>query len=286
MAYLFLVTVIWAFSFGLTKHELAGIEPSWLAMNRLAWAFLLFLPFLRWRGLASRQAVLLFGIGAVQFGLMYFFLFASYRFLAAYEVALFTAFTPILVYLLGRWAEGRLNPADLGIIGAAVAGALFVRFRGDWGNPTWTGFLLVQGANLCFALGQVAYRRYEMKNGTTRGLSLFGLLLAGGFFFSAVTWLTLGGGQFPELSWRQEGMVLYLGLVASGLGFFWWNRGAARVQGVLMLAVMNNAVIPLGVLVAWLVFRESVAWPALLGGGVLVAFSIYLSARRPLKKWR
>jgi drug/metabolite transporter (DMT)-like permease len=50
--------------------------------------------------------------------------------------------------------------------------------------------------------------------------------------------------------------LLYLGLIASGLGFFLWNRGATRVDAG-TLAVMNNAKIPLAVACSLLFFGES-----------------------------
>ena len=65
-------------------------------------------------------------------------------------------------------------------------------------------------------------------------------------------------------------------LIPSGLGFYLWNKGSTRVSYG-SLAVMNNFKIPAAVLIAWLVFSESVEWAAalssllLLGIGNLVA---------------
>ena len=44
------------------------------------------------------------------------------------------------------------------------------------------------------------------------------------------------------------GILIYLGVVASGLGYFLWNKGATLVN-VGALAVMNNLLIPAGIIV-------------------------------------
>jgi drug/metabolite transporter (DMT)-like permease len=80
----------------------------------------------------------------------------------------------------------------------------------------------------------------------------------------------------PRLDSAQLVTVAYLGLVASGLGFYLWNAGARRC-GTGTLAVMNNAKVPLGVAASLLLFGESAeAGPLLLsllalGAAVLLA---------------
>ena len=97
MALLLIASFIWAFSFGLVKNYLGGLDAGFVACARLALAFLLFLPLLRPRRISSATTLRLFMIGMVQFGLMYVFYIQSFRFLAAYQVALFTIFTPLYV---------------------------------------------------------------------------------------------------------------------------------------------------------------------------------------------
>ena len=86
MPLLFITSLLWAFSFGLTK-KLAGLDGAFISAARLSLALLVFLPFLRVRGLSSRGAFRLFAIGAVQFGLMYLAYNESYRYLKSAEVA-------------------------------------------------------------------------------------------------------------------------------------------------------------------------------------------------------
>jgi drug/metabolite transporter (DMT)-like permease len=56
--------------------------------------------------------------------------------------------------------------------------------------------------------------------------------------------------------------LIYSGLVASGLAFFLWNRGAARAAPS-TLAVLNNLKAPLAIAVSLLVFGEQADIPRL-----------------------
>jgi drug/metabolite transporter (DMT)-like permease len=49
--------------------------------------------------------------------------------------------------------------------------------------------------------------------------------------------------------------IVYLGIVASALGFFLWNKGATKVN-LGTLAAFNNAVVPLAILCSLFVFGE------------------------------
>ena len=92
-------SLIWAFSFGLIKTQLAGVPPHLVAFLRLGLSTLLFLPWCRPGGIPRRTLAMLLLCGAVQYGLMYIAYLASFGYLKASEVALWTIFTPIYVVL-------------------------------------------------------------------------------------------------------------------------------------------------------------------------------------------
>lgn len=284
MPYLIGVSLIWAFSFGLVKQELAGVDPWFIATTRLVIATLVLLPFLRWQSSSPRILGHLLLIGGVQFGLMYGFLFNSFRFLSAYEVALFTAFTPIWVLVLGDLIRGKVSGlAILSVILAVVAGVV-IRFQAVWTDMQWTGFWILQGANLCFAAGQVFYRRLSASISPLHQAQRFSILLAGGAITAAVCWLLFSTPSVPSLELRQWAVVSYLGIIATAIGFFLWNLGAAKVSSIPLLAVMNNLVIPLAVGAAILVFGESAPLGTLLAGSVLLILSIALSIQAERRK--
>ena len=273
MLHLLLASLIWAFSFGLLGNILTGVSPAVVAVVRLALAALVFMPLLR--RLPLRDAACLMAMGAVQFGLMYLCYNASFAFLPSHQVALLTAVTPLYVILLADVEQHRVAWGTLLAAGLAVAGAAVVVGCDRGAMASLQGVLLVQASNLCFAIGQLAYRRWARSGGTRPpDHALMGWLYMGGAL-AAMPWAILASlqGQIAPslLTARQGAALVYLGLVASGLGFFLWNAGARRsAPGV--LAVFNNAKIPLAAAVSLLVFGEHTDLPRLLvGGGMLLA---------------
>lgn len=280
MPYLLIVSLLWAFSFGLIKTHLAGVDSAFVAAVRVALALLVFLPFLRPRAVPAALALRLVAIGAVQFGLMYLAYLAAFRSLAAYQVALLTIVTPILVCLADDLLERRFRLGAWLAAAVAVAGAGVIVARQPLGHAEWLGILMVQLSNLCFAFGQVFYRRWKLARPEVRDHSVFAWLYLGAVLATApVAWWQLDVGVLARtLSPAGAVVLLYLGVLASGAGFFLWNRGAVRVSTA-TLAVMNNAKTPLGVAVSLLVFGERTDLVRLaIGGGLIVAAA--LSAQR------
>ena len=279
MALLLITSFIWAFSFGLIKKYLGGLDASFVAFVRLALAFLLFLPLLKLRKNSPAMVLRLFMIGMVQFGLMYVFYIQSFRYLAAYQVALFTIFTPIFVALADDLWERRFSPLHFWTALLAVAGTAVIVYSGLGKAGLLAGFVLVQTSNLCFALGQVFYRRLLPLDKGWKDRDGFAWLYLGGTAAAALAMLFFSGPLPLRLNAGQLLILLYLGLLASGIGFFLWNVGATRV-GAGTLAVFNNVKIPLAVMVSLLVFGEHADWPRLVVGGGVITLALWLNYRR------
>nr|WP_298414700.1 carboxylate/amino acid/amine transporter [uncultured Halomonas sp.] len=272
MSYLIGVTALWAFSFSLIGAYLAGQVDSYFAvLVRIALASLLFLPFLRPSALSNGMKLAMMCIGAVQLGLMYIFFYQSFLLLSVPEVLLFTIFTPLYVTLLDDAMAKRFSPFYLLTAAIAVLGAAVIRYQGI-SSDFWLGFLVVQGANLCFAIGQVAYRR--LANGLPRNIpqrSVFGWFYLGALALVIVAFAIFGSTEKLPTTGVQWGVLGWLGLVASGLGYFLWNKGATRVDAG-ALAIMNNALIPAGLLVNLLIWNRDADLARLaLGGAIIVA---------------
>jgi drug/metabolite transporter (DMT)-like permease len=272
MAYLFFVSLFWAFSFGMIKTSLAGIDPNVVAAARLGLSLLVFLPFFRPRQVSRSAAIRLVFCGAVQYGGMYIAYLHAFRYLQAYEVAFFTLFTPLYVTLLNDLAERKLNRIALSAVILAVAGSWIAR-GGNTSVGLSTGFLMVQVSNLCFAFGQLEYRRIldcKVSKNTLNEAHIFALPYLGGFGVSALAVLFFADRSTLALTLPQGLTLIYLGVVASGLCFFLWNVGARRTNAG-TLAIFNNFKVPLAIAVSLAFFGEQADIPRLmLGGGLLV----------------
>lgn len=273
MGYLILVSILWAFSFGLIKGQLAGLDSTLVSLIRLAISLAVFAPLFRPKGLSLGRALLLAAIGAVQYGAMYVCYIHAFAYLKAHEVALFTIFTPLYVTLAYDLLSRKFTPLFWGTALLAVAG-LAVVCASDFENLSFrTGFLLVQGSNVCFAAGQVAYKALRARHAAVKDMQIFALLYAGavaatGLWLAAtsdLTSLTLPTG-------RQWAVLAYLGVVASGVCFFLWNYGATRTDAG-ALAICNNLKIPAAMAVSMLFFGEAPShpWRLAVGGAVILA---------------
>ena len=278
MLHLLAVSLIWAFSFGLIKRHLAGVDSTFVAAARLGLALLVFAPFLRIGALRPRLIATLGAIGAVQFGLMYLAYIESFRYLRAYEAALFTITTPIFVTLFADALEGRLRLRALAAALLAVFGTMLVMLRPTQLELTLIGLGLVQLSNAAFAVGQVWYRRLRAREKTLRDRDVFGVLYAGAFAVAASVMLARGAWTVPTTT--QAATLLYLGVLASGVGFFLWNVGATRVSAG-VLAVMNNLKIPLAVAVSLLFFHEKASVPVLAASLITLGLAVWLAEKNP-----
>ena len=228
MLYLFAVSLLWAVSFGLIKDQLAGTDATAVAAVRLAISLLVFLPWLRPRATRPHVALQYTATGAVQFGLMYVLYIAAYADLAAHEIALFTVLTPLWVAVVDDALSRRFSGWTLAAAALAVVGAAVVKWT-DVASPGLVrGFLLVQASNLCFAVGQVAYRRVRARHPGPPDHAVFAWLYLGGFATAGVLSLTLAPPGALAFSARQWGVLAYLGAIATD-GSVKVNRGADRL---------------------------------------------------------
>ncbi|MCB1669688.1 MAG: DMT family transporter [Gammaproteobacteria bacterium] len=277
MTCLWFVTALWAFSFSLIGEYLSGQVDNYFAvMSRVVLALLVFLPFLLRYPVRPRFALQLMGIGALQLGLMYLFYYQSFVLLSVPEVLIFTIFTPVYVTLIYDLLTRRFHPRYALTALLAVAGAAIIRYTRP-GSEFWLGFLLVQASNLCFAAGQVLYKRLLEQQEQTRQHRHFGWFYVGATLVTVPAWLLLGGTAYPG-QLHQWLIILWLGLVASGAGYFLWNLGASRVNSG-NLAIMNNALIPAGLVVNLLLWNQDAGLLRLILGSSALMLALWINHR-------
>jgi len=279
MSYLISVTLLWAFSFSLIGVYLAGQVDAWFSvLMRIGLAMVVFLPFLRLNEISWQTAVKLMAIGAIQLGLMYVFYYQSFLYLSVPEVLLFTVMTPIYITLLNDAFERKFHLNFMLTALLATSGAIAIRFNSIDGNFI-IGLLLLQSANLCFATGQVCYKRLMADQQLIQSIdqkAIFAWFFIGAFCVASICYLLFGNADKLPTTVLQWGVLVYLGIIASGVGFFAWNKGATLVN-VGALAVMNNLLIPAGIIVNLVIWNRDADITRLVFGGSLIVLSLLLN---------
>lgn len=275
MPLLIITTLLWAASFSLIGEYLAGQVDSWFSvLVRVSLAALIFLPFLRWRGIAPKVILLYMAVGACQLGIMYLFVFHAYNYLAVAEFLLFTVLTPLYVTLIYdllercglRW--GYVFSSLLAVIGAAV-----IRYD-HLSDSFWKGLILVQLANIFFAIGQVGYKRLMEVHPLVQRTA-FSWFYLGACVVALAGWLLFGNFAKMPSTQLQWGVLLWLGIGASGIGYFMWNYGATQVDAG-TLAIMNNMMVPAGLLVNFAIWQQHPDWLTFSIGASLIVASLWV----------
>lgn len=284
MIYLLMASIVWSFSWGLIKGQLVSLDPNYVASMRIIFAIPLFIPFFTIRGLKYTSILYLMLIGAIQYGCMYLLVIRSYHYLQAYQVVLFTACTPIYVTVIHDIWTGKFRPFFLLMAFVAWAAVATLYYKDIQSvDGLLTGFVLVQLADICFAFGQVAYKQFRKSNTHLSDKGIYMLLLVGGWVVTAIMTTYCNGWSSLFITTNVQWCTLvYLGIVATGMCFFWWNKGATQVNAG-TLAVLNNLKIPLGILVSLVVFGEVADVKKLSLSIGLIVIAITLVETRRLK---
>ena len=279
MIFLIISTIIWAFSFSIIGNYLSSdIDPWSLSLIRVIISFLIFLPFID-LNINKKRMVYIIGVGAIQIGFMYSFYLNAFSFISVEKILLFTIFTPIYVTIISDIFQKKIKKFFLFLSILSVIGSLIIRIT-DVQLLDFKGFILIQGANFSFALGQVLYKRY-IKNNSKPDYNLNEFVY---FYLGAIIIASLGSLimidslSYPK-STTQWLLVLWLGAIASGLGYYFWNRGSVLVNNG-TLAVMNNLVIPLGLFIEIVFFSKLINITNYIIGALIILSSIYFSLRK------
>jgi drug/metabolite transporter (DMT)-like permease len=268
MFWLLMVSLIWAFSFGVIKTELSSLDSSLVSFIRLFISLIVFLPFLRLKKIDNSIRLRLFFTGMVQYGVMYLAYIYAFRYLAAYEIALFTIFTPLYITLINDLVSHKFHKIFLLEALLAILATGIIVYHRIMVNGLIIGFILMQISNISFAFGQVYYKKL-MNNGQYNDVQVFALLYAGAVVLTGLSAAVSVDFMSLHISVKQFYVLIYLGVIASGIGFFLWNYGARKVNTG-SLAVFNNLKIPLAIAVSLIFFREECDPLRLFYGGIIL----------------
>lgn len=278
MSYLLFVSFVWAFSFPLIKGYLTGLDPNFVSFARMLLSLLVFLPFLRVGSLGRTVCFKLAFLGAVQFGLMYMAYIASYQFLPAHTIVLLTTTTPLFVTLFNDLSTRRFNALFFIAASLAFVGGAVIKYPDQPLRVNLAGILLVQVSNVAFAFGQLHYKKLSEKHHGWRDGSVFGFLYLGAVAVTALSSMVTTPWSRIQITASQILVLVYLGVIASGICFFLWNKGARFVNEG-MLAIMNNLKIPLGIVASLILLGEKTDYLRLVIGFALMVGAAYLCER-------
>lgn len=279
MGLLVFVTVLWAVSFSLIGEFLSGqVDSDFAVLTRVLLAALIFLPFTVWRGVPRPLLTGIMVCGALQFGITYALMYRSFAFLTVPEVLLFTIFTPLYVTLIDDALNRRFSPGSLLAAAIATLGAAVMRYDG-LSQDYLLGFFMLQIANITFAAGQVGYKHLMQRWPTTiPPWRTFGHFFIGALVIALPSFLVFGNTAMLPATTLHWGILVWLGVVASGAGLYLWNRGACEVDAG-TLAVMNNALVPAGLVVNLAIWGHDEALLPIIAGGSIIALSLWVNAR-------
>ncbi|MDG5816237.1 EamA family transporter [Chitinispirillales bacterium ANBcel5] len=256
MRFLLFVTFLWAFSFSLIDNYLGEVDSYFAVLSRVVIAGSAMLPFTQIRGVHKELIVGMMCVGALQFGVTYLCLYQSFRFLSAPEVLLFTIMTPVFVTLFDDALNRRFSVPAMAAALLAVLGAGVIRYDGITESGYMLGFVLMQIANASFAAGQVGYKQLVKRYSTNiPPFRFFGYFYLGAIIIILTGYLLFGNLSMMPSTTTQWAVLIWLGLGASAIGSFLWNHGGTKVDAG-TLAVMNNAVIPVGLVVNILIWNR------------------------------
>jgi drug/metabolite transporter (DMT)-like permease len=274
------VMLIWGSSFTVTKTVVQEVSPYLFATLRHIVASAVLLPFyLRQRKKVKQQlpykklaAMGITGI-TVYYGLFNF----AMLYIPASTGALIEGLIPVAIavpaaILLKEHLDGK---SIAGII-LCVTGVVLVGFVGSpAGAHTLRGSILMLLAVCCWSVYTLLSR--SLKD-TDTILATSVSTFIGSAFLIPIAAVELYRHGIPEISGKAWAGIIYLGIFASALAYFLYNRALESLPAAQVGNFLNlNPVI--GALIA-MIFLKDIFTPWQMAGGLLVLAGIWLSSKR------
>lgn len=262
-----LATAIWASSFVIVKIALPHMGPLTIAALRYFLAFLLLLPFTAARNkkvihsISSHLWIRLFIIGISAYAIGNGALFWGLKYLPATTVSFLMSISPLLILFAGTiWLKEMPTRWQItGVIIAFFGSTLFFSSGLRSGEPL--GIAIVAVGLIGFtAFGILGREIARDKQIDTLSLTAIPLGFGGGFLL-LVALLLEGLPSFSLISW---GLVLWLAIVNTAVGYALYNHSLQILTALEMNVILNLA--PLGTAVlAWLILGETLASIQIIG---------------------
>ncbi len=283
---LWVVPALWSSNYVIARLADGVIAPHALAFGRWALALAIMLPFV-WRELFTRglpwhrEWKQMLVLGATGMWICGAWVYLGGQGTSAANIALIYAATPVAIAVVSaKLLHERMSRAQGVAVAFALAGVLFIVFRGDPAALRALQLNPGDGWIVAAAVSWVAYsvllRRWPSVLSPAARLAVIaaaGLLVLAPFTLAELLWTAV-----PPPSWRAAGLVALAALLPGVLSYTAYSvmqreLGAAKSALLLYLAPVY------GGLAGWLVLGERPGWHHAVGAALILP-SIWLATRR------
>ena len=268
---IFLSVTIWSMAFVSSKIVLEVMPPTVIVFYRYVFANLFFLGILilRKQNLKIDLKDLPLFMSSALIGITLYFVFelAGLQRLQASTSTLILALIPLVIIFVNRFTktETLSRNKKLAVIGSIIGVALVV--GSDGGEDNWLGYILMFGAVLSWVVFSFQTTRLTQKYDETKIATVHAIITLISFipfmFFQDVDY-----SQVEAIHWLN---IMFLGIVASAVGFVLYNYALRTIGGTVSSLVINF--MPVITLVfGYFVLGETMTVTQLIGGFLIVAF--------------
>ena len=278
--YLSLAASIWGGMYVVSKFALDTIPPFTLLFLRYLTASL-FLVFICWQRkeltLPRQNRGLLFQIGFIGYFLSIAAQFVGTKLSSAHMGAVITTLSPVFLSLFAVFLlKERMSFKQLMSMAVAFAGVMIV-IGGGGGDSTLGGNISLLLAALFWGYYSVLSRKASADHSSLE-ITTWGILVA--------TILTLPTIFFEWQAWSMKDLlqgpillsVLYIGLVATALAFFSWNKGLSLLPSHQAGPFFFLKPV-VGSLLGWLFLNEHLT-PSFFLGSLFILAGVYFNMRQ------
>jgi drug/metabolite transporter (DMT)-like permease len=249
---------------------IVGRSPFWMAALRfiIAGTVLLFpaLRKLRSQRFGLRDAAALAGLGLLGVTLMSSLYHLAITFLPANVAALVFSCNPVFVVLFAPLVlPEKITLRKLGAVALCLIG-IWILARDRTENLSQVGLFIMLAAIIIFALYTVLFKKMTPRYGALPVTAFTGLF--GGL---CILPLALWVEGFPLAGYGPVDWIsmAYLSLIGTALGYFLFIYGLGHVEaGIGSMAFFLKPF--LAAIFAWIVLREELTAPMLIGGALIL----------------
>ncbi len=283
-----LIATLWGSYPAFAKLALAHFPPYVLVVLRcsLASAFLALLLFRR--GWDEFRALQWADVGTFAFlGFVGIFVstggtYLALAFTTASNAAILQAATPVMVAVGARlYLKERLRAIQWAGVLSSTAGVLLVITNGSWRAIVHLELLPGDFILLVAQMGWSAYTIYGKRilAAHSPAVATTSAYILGSAMLLPMTLVAAPFFSRPDFTSQTAWLVVTYQAFLGAVAHVWWYEGVKTV-GPSRSAIFMNLQPVVGVLLAWLMLRESIEWPEVVGGA-LVLLGVALTTRQP-----